>query len=71
MRVALFVTCLVDQFFPQVGEATVAVLRRLGLAVDFPFEQTCCGQVAFNDGFWKEAQPLRADSLRRSKVRSL
>ncbi len=58
MRVSLFVTCLVDQLFPHVGEATVAVLRRVGMAVDFPPAQTCCGQVAFNDGFWDETVPL-------------
>lgn len=58
MRVALFVTCLVDQLFPSVGEATVAVLRRLDVGVDFPKTQTCCGQVAFNDGFWPEATRL-------------
>lgn len=58
MRVALFVTCLVDQLFPAVGEATVSVLRRLGVEVEFPGGQTCCGQVAFNDGFWPEASRL-------------
>ena len=58
MRVALFVTCLVDQFFPSVGEATVQVLRRLGVEVDFPEEQTCCGQPAFNTGYWNEAREV-------------
>lgn len=58
MRAALFVTCLVDQLFPAAGEATVTVLRRLGVSVEFPAGQTCCGQVAFNDGFWEEARPL-------------
>lgn len=58
MRVALFVTCLVDQLYPSVGEATVNVLRRLGVDVQFPEGQTCCGQVAFNDGFWREAARL-------------
>ncbi|MGH2400107.1 MAG: (Fe-S)-binding protein, partial [bacterium] len=58
MRAALFVTCLVDQLFPAAGEATVTVLRRLGVSVEFPREQTCCGQVAFNDGFWDEAGQL-------------
>ncbi len=58
MRVALFVTCLVDQLFPQVGEAAVAVLRRAGVEVRFPRGQTCCGQVAFNAGFWQEARRL-------------
>ena len=49
-RATLFVQCLVDGFFPQVAEAMVAILRRLGLAVDFPPDQTCCGQPAFNAG---------------------
>jgi len=57
-RVSLFVTCLVDQFFPQVGEATVKILRRLGCRVDFPQEQTCCGQPAFNSGFQRETRDL-------------
>ncbi|MCS7207095.1 MAG: (Fe-S)-binding protein [Dehalococcoidia bacterium] len=55
-RVALFVTCLVDQFFPQVGESVVKVLRHLGVEVDFPPNQTCCGQPAFNSGFRREAR---------------
>ncbi len=58
MRVALFVTCLVDQFFPHVGVATVRLLRHLGLEVDFPPAQTCCGQPAFNAGFTAEARAL-------------
>lgn len=58
MRVALFVTCLVDQFFPHVGVATVRLLRHLGLEVEFPAEQTCCGQPAFNAGYPAEARAL-------------
>ena len=58
IAVSLFVTCLVDQLFPEVGESTVRVLRRLGVDVDFPEDQTCCGQPAFNSGFWGEARPL-------------
>lgn len=58
MKVALFVTWLVDQLFPQVGEAMVTVLQRAGVDVEFPLAQTCYGQVAFNDGFWREARPL-------------
>lgn len=50
-RVSLFVTCLVDQFYPEVGEATVRLLRHLGVEVDFPADQTCCGQVALNGGY--------------------
>ena len=56
--VSLFVTCVVDQFYPDVGESTVRLLRRLGAEVDFPPDQTCCGQPAFNSGFWSEAKPL-------------
>jgi L-lactate dehydrogenase complex protein LldE len=52
---SLFVTCLVDQFFPEVGEGVVKVLRHLGLEVDFPPAQTCCGQPAFNGGYQAEA----------------
>ncbi len=55
-RVSLFVTCIVDQFFPQVGMATVQVLERCGLRVDFPAGQTCCGQPAFNTGYREEAR---------------
>ena len=53
--VALCITCLADVFCPEVGEATVSLLRRLGFAVDFPEGQTCCGQPAFNAGFQREA----------------
>ncbi len=56
MRVSLFATCLVDLFFPEVGEATVEVLRRQGVEVDFPLDQTCCGQPAYNSGYWEEAR---------------
>jgi L-lactate dehydrogenase complex protein LldE len=55
-RVSLFITCVVDQFFPQVGIATVEVLERCGLEVDFPEGQTCCGQPAFNTGYRAEAR---------------
>ncbi len=58
MKVALFVPCFVDQFFPQVGIAAVKVLRKLGHEVVFPTEQTCCGQPAFNSGYWDEARTL-------------
>jgi L-lactate dehydrogenase complex protein LldE len=54
-RVSLFVTCIVDQLFPEVGLATADVLERLGYVVDFPERQTCCGQPAFNTGYREEA----------------
>lgn len=57
-RVALFVTCIVDQLFPEVGLATADVLERLGYQVDFPEDQTCCGQPAFNTGYRKEAREV-------------
>jgi len=55
MRVSIFVTCLVDQFHPEVGHAMLAVLDRLGIQYDFPRRQTCCGQPAFNTGCVEEA----------------
>jgi L-lactate dehydrogenase complex protein LldE len=51
MKVLLFGTCLVDTFFPEVGEATVRLLRRFGATPVFPKGQTCCGQPAFNAGY--------------------
>ncbi|MBI4732370.1 MAG: (Fe-S)-binding protein [Chloroflexi bacterium] len=62
--VQLFITCLVDTFFPEVGEAMVRVLNRLGVRVDFPPEQTCCGQPAFNAGLRADARPLAEQTLR-------
>ena len=57
-RVALFVTCLVDQVLPDVGVAAVRLLRRAGYQVDFPEAQTCCGQPFFNSGFRDETRRL-------------
>lgn len=56
VRVSLFITCIVEQFFPEVGIATVELLERCGLRVDFPEGQTCCGQPAFNTGYPEEAR---------------
>lgn len=58
MRVALLVTCLGDVFFPRVGWATVRLLERLGVEVEFPNGQTCCGQPHFNSGYWQDARAL-------------
>ena len=57
-RVALFVTCLADTLYPEVGKATVRVLERLGVEVAFPLEQTCCGQLHGNSGYPAEAAGL-------------
>ena len=58
MRIALFVTCLADTLYPDVGRATVALLERLGHQVDFPAAQACCGQMHVNTGYQREALPL-------------
>jgi L-lactate dehydrogenase complex protein LldE len=55
-KITLFIQCLVDAIWPQVGEAMVQVLERLDLELDCPTGQTCCGQPAFNSGFQKEAR---------------
>jgi L-lactate dehydrogenase complex protein LldE len=57
-RVSLFVTCIVDQLFPKVGMAMAEVIERLGYQVDFPENQTCCGQPAFNSGYREEARTV-------------
>lgn len=58
MRLALFVTCLVDTLFPEAGIATVRLLERLGHQVEFPIEQTCCGQMHANAGYEREARRM-------------
>lgn len=56
MTASLFVTCIVDQLFPQIGLSAVKVLRKLGVEVEFNPRQTCCGQPAFNSGYRDEAR---------------
>ena len=58
MKVSLFITCLVDQFFPQIGISTMKILRKLGVEVEFDSRQTCCGQPAFNTGYVEEARQV-------------
>ncbi|HEY7630042.1 MAG TPA: (Fe-S)-binding protein [Thermoleophilaceae bacterium] len=58
MRVSLFITCLADTLFPETGRAVVQVLERLGHEVEFPEEQTCCGQMHFNTGYTEEGLAL-------------
>jgi L-lactate dehydrogenase complex protein LldE len=58
MHVGLFIPCYIDQFYPRVGMATVSVLERFGVVVDFPTEQTCCGQPMANVGAHTDARPL-------------
>jgi len=51
MKIALFIPCYIDQFYPNVGIATLQLLEKLGCDVTFPLEQTCCGQPMANSGF--------------------
>jgi L-lactate dehydrogenase complex protein LldE len=57
------ITCLGDTLFPDVGVATVRLLRRLGVAVDFPEAQTCCGQPHFNSGYHDHARDLARHTI--------
>jgi L-lactate dehydrogenase complex protein LldE len=63
-RVSLLVTCIIDQVCPEAGLAAADVLERLGYAVDFPEDQTCCGQPAFNTGYRREAKEVACRCLK-------
>ena len=58
LRVALFATCFNDTMWPETPRATVRLLERLGVTVEFPAEQTCCGQMLTNTGYGRDALPL-------------
>ncbi len=58
MRVSLFITCLADTLFPETGRAVVRLLERLGHEVEFPEDQTCCGQMHLNTGYEDEGLAL-------------
>jgi L-lactate dehydrogenase complex protein LldE len=58
VRVSLFVTCFNDTLFPETGRAVVRLLERLDCEVDFPLEQTCCGQMHMNSGYAREGVAL-------------
>jgi L-lactate dehydrogenase complex protein LldE len=62
--VSLFVTCIVDMVYPTTGMSVVKILEHLGITVDFPMEQTCCGQPAFNSGYRSEAKEVAKQFLR-------
>ena len=64
MRIALFATCLVDAMYPEVAQATVNVLERLGHTVTFPQRQACCGQMHINSGKFKDAYPVVRNHVR-------
>jgi L-lactate dehydrogenase complex protein LldE len=65
MRIALFIPCFIDQLFPRVGISVVDVLERLGHQVEFHESITCCGQPAFNSGFWEEARQVAEPVIRK------
>lgn len=58
MQISLFITCFNDTLFPGTGRAMVRLLERLGHTIDFPEEQTCCGQMHYNTGYQEETIPL-------------
>ena len=60
MKVALFVPCYVDAFFPEVGIASLELLEKLGVEVDYPLDQTCCGQPMGNSGCHDDAAATEA-----------
>lgn len=64
MRVQLLLTCLCDAFFGEVGIASVKVLEHAGCVVEFPENQTCCGQPPFNAGDWEAARQMAAHTSR-------
>ncbi len=58
MEVDIFIPCFMDQIYPQTALNTVKILEKLDVNVHYNIEQTCCGQMAFNSGFWDEAKAL-------------
>jgi L-lactate dehydrogenase complex protein LldE len=67
MKVTLFIPCFVDLMFPQVGISMVTILERLGHEVECPEEIACCGQPAYNSGYWDEARSVAVKVLERLK----
>jgi L-lactate dehydrogenase complex protein LldE len=66
-KVSLFVTCMVDMLYPETGWSIVHILKHLGIEVDFPMGQTCCGQPAFNAGHRDEARQVAIQFLKTFK----
>lgn len=62
--VSLFVTCMIDALYPSTGVSVVEVLDHLGIKTEFPMAQTCCGQPAYNSGFWEDAREVAKQFLR-------
>ena len=66
-KVSLFVTCIVDMVYPETGMSVVDILEHLGIQVDFPMQQTCCGQPAFNAGHRADAKTVAKQFLKAFK----
>jgi L-lactate dehydrogenase complex protein LldE len=64
MKVGLFIPCYIDAFFPEVGVATLELLERLGCSVEYPLDQTCCGQPMANSGCQDDAAATEAHFIR-------
>lgn len=63
MNVDAFIPCFIDQFYPETAQSFIAVLEKAGCSVNYNPEQTCCGQPAFNSGYWKEARTVATKFL--------
>jgi L-lactate dehydrogenase complex protein LldE len=63
MRVTLFVPCFIDSIYPNVAMSMVKIFEQLGHTVDFPEDQTCCGQPPFNSGYWDQAREVAAKQI--------
>jgi L-lactate dehydrogenase complex protein LldE len=63
MTIDIFIPCFIDQIYPETGMNMVKILEKFGLTVNYNDNQTCCGQMAFNSGFWEEAKELGAKFL--------
>ena len=63
-KASLFVTCMIDMIYPNTGLSVVQILEHIGIEVDFPMAQTCCGQPAFNSGYQDEARQVAKQFLR-------
>ena len=67
MKVTLFIPCYIDACFPKAGAAAVEILERLGHTIEYPQELTCCGQPAFNSGYWPETRAVAVNVIDRLK----
>ena len=65
MKITLFIPCFIDACYPNAGRSVVEILERLGHALDYPSEITCCGQPAFNSGYWEETRDVARKVIER------